>query len=279
MSDYDILYHYTSNANFIKILENETIRLSSLEAANDFQEGRWFSQKLRQFGLSVEPSTSKHAVETFFEAIGQIGKSFHIQELIRAIDKSLENTLAFSFCMSTEQDLLSQWRGYGENGEGVAIGFKKNTLRSIVYKNHFPYAAYLNVVKYDEEDQEAYLKDWATKFILGDKEVRTDIIKKFSSEIYFFKNPAFREEKEWRIIGVVEDEDRFPDTWNSIKLFDRAGHLVPYINFQIPDMAERLIEKIVLGPKNKTNIKHFKSWLKHNGLEHISVEKSSASYR
>ena len=34
-------------------------------------------------------------------------------------------------CFSEEKDLLSQWRGYGSDGNGIAIGFNAQLLRKL----------------------------------------------------------------------------------------------------------------------------------------------------
>ena len=37
----------------------------------------------------------------------------------------------FWFCFSESKDKLSQWRGYAQDGKGIAIGFNKDVLEEL----------------------------------------------------------------------------------------------------------------------------------------------------
>lgn len=42
-----------------------------------------------------------------------------------------EESLAYGFCLSVKRDMLSQWRGYADDGMGFAIGFKKEAIEAV----------------------------------------------------------------------------------------------------------------------------------------------------
>jgi hypothetical protein len=54
---------------------------------------------------------------------------FHMMQtiLLEEFDRCLlQYFFAVGFCLSEEGDLLSQWRGYADDGCGVAIGFESS---------------------------------------------------------------------------------------------------------------------------------------------------------
>ena len=101
-----LLYHYCSNQSFLSIIDSATVRASDLSLSNDRLEGKWSRQLLEEFCTkkNLFPITKALLLERFDYVI-------------------LEYFFALGFCLSEEPDLLSQWRGYADDGRGVAIGF------------------------------------------------------------------------------------------------------------------------------------------------------------
>lgn len=66
----------------------------------------------------------------------------------------------FVICFSENGDLLSQWRGYADNGRGVTIGFDYNTLQEYV-KQNFGILELKNVVYISEEDRQKLVTEKA----------------------------------------------------------------------------------------------------------------------
>lgn len=57
---------------------------------------------------------------------------------------------ALGFCLSEDGDVLSQWRGYADNAQGVAIGFEIENLRiSTEKESQHEFGAQLVPVLYD----------------------------------------------------------------------------------------------------------------------------------
>jgi len=107
MEQNDTFYHYCSNEAFCSIINNKSIRLSSLSLSNDKTEGKLASKIFKD--LAAE-------------------ESIKIDDLLGYIKLVEENSHALGFCLSAEDDLLSQWRLYADNASGVAIGFSKEGL-------------------------------------------------------------------------------------------------------------------------------------------------------
>jgi hypothetical protein len=143
------LYHYCSNASFLSIIENKSIWASEFSLSNDTLEGKWIR---RIFGECYED----HGL-SWFES----------HEILSEFDGVLSFLGAAGFCMSEDGDLLSQWRGYADNGEGVSIGFKAESLKAIRkagagLANPSPS---LEKIEYEKERQKAQINDNVDRII------------------------------------------------------------------------------------------------------------------
>jgi Protein of unknown function (DUF2971) len=105
----DILYHYCSNLAFYSIITQRKIRLSLLSMSNDAKEG----QHILDLANAVLPDDFSHKKDALEQ----------LQTVLSAIS-------ALGFCLSAASDVLSQWRGYADNAQGVAIGFDFAALKA-----------------------------------------------------------------------------------------------------------------------------------------------------
>ncbi|MEE9367821.1 MAG: DUF2971 domain-containing protein, partial [Pontiella sp.] len=81
------------------------IWLSALTHSNDWMEGRLVS-------------------ELFAEVVREDNELASKAEYLQAIQNALlDYSPGFAFCLSKRGDVLSQWRGYADDGNGVSIGF------------------------------------------------------------------------------------------------------------------------------------------------------------
>ena len=98
----------------------------------------------------------------------------------------------FIACFSEEADLLSQWRGYAQDGTGVFIGFSKKVLSTLEVEH---YTAFKKVT-YGKSEQSEYIESIVSN--LDNTPVFYGISNLYQNErlnIPFYKNPAFRERK------------------------------------------------------------------------------------
>ena len=110
MTPPEALYHYCSTSTFHAVVESKTLRLSSLSLSNDTMEGKLVSR-----------TVSRLAAKESMDA----AKTLQLQQMLELFDDIFDG---LGFCLSEERDLLSQWRGYAEDGSGVCIGFSKEYL-------------------------------------------------------------------------------------------------------------------------------------------------------
>lgn len=102
----DVVYHYCSVDTFFQIITNHTLRLSDIEKSNDFMEKKW---AIRQCLEHIKNNLTNPAYPCSKQP-----------ELAAALLAGMEqqfqryNTMILAACFSSERDLLSQWRGYGD---------------------------------------------------------------------------------------------------------------------------------------------------------------------
>lgn len=124
----NLLYHYAANQKGFGILNDKEIRLSDIRKSNDYDEMILFFPDVLDEILRV------YTDDPFdFKFDGQNGKvalSKLIESTSYMIYTEIENGgfTNFVVCFSEKPDLLSQWRGYANNGQGICIGFSKELL-------------------------------------------------------------------------------------------------------------------------------------------------------
>lgn len=209
------------------------------------------------------------------------------------------------FCLSEHGDALSQWRGYAQNAEGFSVGFSKEGLQALSALSHGSGkpSLSLNKVNYDIHTQQKELEPTyhEIKKLIDQGAFRVPTLltieeseekrKKAAAEqkealnniylhiLFMFpklfqqKNPAFSEEKEWRIVSPY-----IKNTDDDIE-FRAAGYrITPYRIFEFQS-ENGIIDEVILGPKNQTPIDIIQAALKKFGYKSVTVRKSEATYR
>lgn len=305
-----LLNHYCSNETFINILKNKKLWLSELTLSNDSKEGSWIWKLVLDECKRTKFSLSDQA---YIKAV---------------MESCLAERSAFGFCLSEDGDLLSQWRGYADDGAGVAIGFSIESLQALcncttVDDRQFS----LHEVEYGEGVQAEFASSYVERVKQGiDAAIKIssdnfqiqkfmhqfamfggqiqvdaaplaahmDVVDTIASQLFLLKNPKFKEEKEWRILcpadidaesWVLENTVK-PITYTNretIEFRSREGCIVPYIELALTEAALMGMQKVFLGPRNRTP-KHVVQTLLANagpsrGGKDVVVEHSAATYR
>lgn len=277
------LFHYCSTETFVQILKNSTLRLSELAVSNDTQEGRV-------------------VLEVLWGALERLGMPSAGLNVLRnaELHESWTST-ALGVCLSQEPDLLSQWRGYADNGRGFSVGFRREAL---------PGLGKLVRVLYGPDEQESEIariahtvavSSWSAELVhvltLSPKkrrqyfderlvmtkdehgedlhyvasliEAQYDDLGAVLGELsavagFTFKGLSFKEEQEWRLVqlGRKGDDVRWDES-----------RVIPYTDVKFPVGA---ISQVIIGPNNRTPIGVVKNLL---GDPNIRVMKSKSTYR
>ena len=191
----NLLYHYAANQKGFGILNDKEIRLSDIRKSNDYDEMILFFPDVLDEILRV------YTDDPFdFKFDGQNGKvalSKLIESTSYMIYTEIENGgfTNFVVCFSEKPDLLSQWRGYANNGQGICIGFSKELLMNKEVAN-------------EAIEELRVLRKWIVEnMTFDDSSPDTDsllgynfcgLIENFMIASLKYKQIGFKEEKEWK---------------------------------------------------------------------------------
>jgi hypothetical protein len=255
------LAHYTSVQVLEKIVQEEQVWLSNPLYMNDLEEMR--------FGLNVgaQRFLSSPAIT---QASGGGQRAQRLSDSFSHYYKMLDtegalDTYVFCLCeheRNNDDGILSMWRGYGGHGNGAALVFDTAAIP-------IPPAApmYITPVRYGSRDERVQwvddlLNEW------GEIVKHSDIPEgqlyiaahQFFSVLKLFalttKHHGFREEQEWRVIYLPEnDPGNHLDSALSYAITDRG--VEPKLKYRIapipafspsPISLRQLLVRIILGP-------------------------------
>jgi hypothetical protein len=230
----DILYHYTTQAGLIGIIENVELWATKVQYLNDASE---FTLALDMMRRALERAMSRLSTPSEKAAAAELSKSLAGLEDI--------NICAASFCENG--DLLSQWRGYAGSGGGYAVGLHTDRLTQIAERNNFA----LGRCIYDVETQQKIVEqvvhycienetDWNADRRWGFHGPLAELLFKYGA---YFKHAKFAEEAEWRLVS-------HPVLYAENKLRFRIGrsNVVPYCALPIAHEDGSPIQKVTVGP-------------------------------
>lgn len=271
----DIVYHYCSVDAFLSIIQNSKLWLSDVLKSNDKLEYLWMRNRVNK---ELESSLKSENLNLWEE---------HKQVSSEANDLTL-----LTACFSEAEDLLSQWRGYANDGEGVAIGFSKSCLQKI--NEGLSFLKFDNVV-YDEQKQVSFINDKVQEEIEFLRRLQTQELYALEEEYHrnsldyaFYKNPSFSEEREMRIVfnyitwghqnlGHIEPTYF---QYSHLKFRSANNKIVAYIEMDIGSFSNDIIKKIYIGPKAKVTKRDIQNVLHHSMFSsRVDIEDSKSSYR
>lgn len=277
MADENILYHYCSNDAFCSIINNKTVRLSSLRLSNDRTEGTVVSKVFEALAAD-----DPERVDGFSSYVKELESPYH----------------ALGFCLSEADDLLSQWRGYADDGAGFSIGFSREYLESFAEQEELCcqiHSGRFLKVEYDLKKQKELLRSLYEKMkypaarggielpVRGSAQEINRKVDAFrecnllkmmvlAPELYGVKDEPFSEEVEWRIVVPLREMDL---TNYGCHYRMRGGQLVPYKDIAIKESA---IMHVIIGPKNPNSEQDVKCFLESQGFGKLHVTKSEIPY-
>ena len=274
-----IIYHYCTPGTFLSILKSKKIRFSDIFGMNDHQEFHWGYRKF----LNLCENMREHLGNEF---IGEIRNLFI---------ESSTTMKPFVASFSKNGDVLSQWRAYAKDGTGFSLGFDARKLKNLSKIR-------ILEVLYDEEAQDAEIKEfligvhglWLRENSFKDTDVFLYIMLSFINTIAY-KNPAFAEEEEIRLIypitygregNYVEMYDlggsKFgsPSNKHIMDTYETNGTIRACIDVGFSKKNDKsVLKNVFLGPKNYNDITFIEMIIGMYDLEVSLVDHSGASYR
>lgn len=295
------LYHYTSLEGLKGITESHSIWATAINYLNDASEIKYGCAVLDEVLTAWEKANENNN-----------SRAACVLELLRdafnARDAKMTGEMEFYVaCFCEEGNLLSQWRAYGQAG-GYSIGFalRGRGLQRVgpprlvdIKPEKKGYEVRLVRVIYEPAEQRERLHA-VLRFALpilddpellraipeSNKEVSrgylvlaTVIIEGFLlQEIVRFKNKAFAEEHEWRIVVRATREIRVTAAAveRGIQLRPSRGLMVPYVRL-VPTSGRLPITSIRFGPSlEKSRAENsLKTLCALNGYEGAKIDGSN----
>ncbi len=266
------LYHYTTAEGFMGILESKELWATNILFLNDTSE---LVDAIKLFTSELETNPLKLGERTGW-----------LQTLILPnLETAPVDHFVVSFC--EHGDLLSQWRAYGARGSGYSLGFEPSALTRNPLGGHLPSNRLLRKVIYDLPTKRALIQ--ARLDILrevlepraaeleadGDNEIRVlltlfaQVALTLNPDRALMKNPAFREEGEWRLLQSL----KFPRRENVTDIRVRAinGSLAPFVRLpwmplelgrpslvqrEAPPSKSGSLKRVYCGPTAHPVLKH-----------------------
>lgn len=271
-----IVYHYCSLETFISIIKNSTIRLSHVTKSNDVEELKYiipflkialkksikYYNELEEFEYSLDPEMADRVVDAYFN------------------DDSRE---VYVCCFSETTELVDQWARYADQSKGVAIGFSTDNLVKLQTLNtNYAFGKIIYDAKYvitelcDIIDEEYQNKKTINALNITTYEnVINNIVKTILEYSSLYKNPAFKQEREWRLIynpfnkiKHIESSYVFNDVLleaneycypqvgfkrrsYEFKAVDDNLNLTSYIDLDFSTIKQYFIKEIIIGNQSK----------------------------
>lgn len=304
----EIVYHYCSLETFKNIIENECLWLCDVEKSNDSQERIYFEKiMLDQIDLYAEELKNKNNAS-----------KEHALCALQLIKEALQNHKAerapvYSCCFSCSGDQLSQWRGYADDGYGVAIGFD-----SSIFQKYLPNETFRPVV-YDPKDAKAQCKNILEQAVdhfsrleeslhksISMYQLYGEVLYSMGIDAIYFKSHFFYEENEYRLMTIDPSDDEespslyqieghpfiysspsviTPDNNQIFQLSEKKWRvskrgLSAYYEFLFSNIKNDIIKSIILGPKCPAEKQDIIQFLKFNDYsDKINVKCSEGTYR
>lgn len=261
-------YYYCSLETANSILKNHSLRFSNPLKMNDGDELIWFYEKM----FKCSEYAFNHPMEIKKNSFSSIKT---VAELIKEGQRAL-----YCLCLSKEKDLLSLWRGYAEDGAGVAIGININQIKDDEkYMSSFDisYSDTLTNVQKEKVQQNI----WETEKTNSGTENTWPLLyaNGLLDEAIKYKSPFFSEEKEVRLLLNLKPIVNTPKRDELIKT--RKDEKFNTVDYYEKNFKEDSITEIVLGPKNRIRKDCVLDILEGYGYNagDIIITKSCGNYR
>ena len=304
-----MLYYYCTNSTFASIVKNRSLWLSDMTQSNDSYEIH------RYVGIVKEAIEEriKALTETELQEEPQKGpkrkayqQNLRLKTVLTQAKNKLKNLAdqyyCLAICFSDMGNSLSQWRGYGDDGYGISIGFDEERIEELSGQ-HILFK-YGDVQYYSSENDERirsrikeYLEELADisrdEKCTGQKlaaALRNWARKILDNDAPFFKPAGFIEERETRFCYVREihaPEMANPKETSHLRNLDfhvSNTAIIPHYELKLYDgetFLTDIIREVVIGPCNGSDKETVRLFLAKAGFDYaaIKVEKSNIPYR
>ena len=262
------LSHYTTLNGLEGIVRTKSLWASNASFLNDKAE---LTHALDASKQAIRLLSSKKAWRAWGPAIET------------AFDELKSGLQAQSYvaCFCSDDDNLSQWRGYGGAVQGVSLTFAQSALTKRLQKDsaHLQHVIYakLSTAQKLRDALEAELRDIAElEEVLGasdEEEQQADILARISRLLPKFKHLGFKDEREWRYVVQKDIPAR------SMQFRVLQNKIVPYIEIGA-EKTKLPIRSVRIGPGTDQELtaRSVETFMKAHGYD-VEVTLSEVPFR
>lgn len=263
------VYHYTNGVAFLGIIQNKEFWASHILFQNDRMEGKHSLYLLNEILNKKKQDLS--------------AKGINCDTVINFVS-DFTGLGTFTVSFSEKRDDLNQWRGYANTNPAYCIGFYSSVLKDLqpeAADKTKPIEMFFAKCIYKRDGQVSLIRD-LVDHVLSKIEIPKNkagnVSIKFAGELMsdflpmssVFKNPAFEEEKEWRLVFSPVPNDL-------INIRMGKSQFIPYIKVKFPDRA---IGDIIIAPNpDKEQIYNSTTYACSHSKIDMKLENSSVPYR
>lgn|GEM_PF-5339743 len=271
------LYHYTRQEGFIPMLSERVLRATNVRHFSDYSEIEYAYQLLGDLVSGLE-SSRPYGLERGF------------LDLLRSRVTSDAFSDSYVICFSTKFDDLNQWRSYASPGLGYCIGFSSADLEALAER----YEGRVARCIYSRQDQETIVSELLAQSLknlesyfphYGPGDINEGLAQArvrafgehFSRIAPVFKNPAFADESEVRLV--------FDGQRSGLPIRFRSGStsIVPFIELSLAVAENSSVTPASVMIKACSNpafvAQATRRFLQYNGYDRELVNASIIPYR
>ncbi|HCH1028475.1 TPA: DUF2971 domain-containing protein [Vibrio parahaemolyticus] len=271
------LYHYTDQNGFMGILGCNELWATKIQHLNDDNE----------YQLAFE--IAEKYIDELLKNESDPAEEFRLKRF-KGNFYTISNLNVCVCSLSTEGDLLSQWRGYSNSLGGYSIGFDADVLEKSAEKEGFK----LRQCIYDREEQERVVNDIIDNILrkykgtdVGQQEdfllecasdCADELCDKLAEISPIIKDRSFKEEGEWRLISKAGIN------FKNLDFRAGASMLTPFYKIQLKPDSGKLITDVIVGhtPHLELAVKATEAFI-YKTFQHVylapEVHKSSIPFR
>jgi len=230
------LHHYTTLDGLLGITSSHSLWASDVRYMNDASELAYAAELISDVATEVISAFKSEVLQPVLPEWSRFASAFEF------------GRRPFVACFCEEDDLLSQWRGYraGETGYSLGIALRFTEL---------PPNTYLRKVIYDEQEQRGAVRDvvetWlrtAESMLASHRGITRDDVfpypamwalqEALADHHLCFKHPGFEEEREWRLIKLVDvrEELRLLDFKRSEQMLEATRERMRKHGIEMPEV-------------------------------------------
>lgn len=278
-----LLYHYTTMRTFYEMMEH------SLYYKKGEAQPKFLTMWATHYAYQNDPTEC----QLFFDGLKKAITDYTLKkgvvlgdEYNECMEQSFQYLNLFTISFSEQEDDLSMWRGYGQNGDGISLGFDFSGLPSIrpMYalndKEHQCGSqmddllrSEIKKCKYVDTDSIQVSEEVSRNLLntnVKEHDMWTDVkwLITIIENAPIYKHYKYSVEKEWRII-----KNHFMSEFRTVD----GCKIIPYMKVNIPIDC---LKRIIIGPcqASAEAVMNISSFLMTKGIN-IEVISSHIPYR